>query len=201
MPSPDLLLALLGLALASTWTPGPNNIMLANSGATFGYRATLAHAFGVALGFPVMLFALALGLGEAFQQSPALREALRWAGAAVMLWLAWRIGTAGRAQAAGRPARPFTFLEAAAFQWVNPKAWVLAIGAPAAALAGAHPLAEALVCAGVFAVSGLSSAHGWAAFGAALRRLLSTDARLAVFNAAMGLLLAASALYLLTAEI
>jgi threonine/homoserine/homoserine lactone efflux protein len=200
MPTLDVVLALAGVALASTWTPGPNNIMLANSGATFGYRATLAHAFGVALGFPVMLFALALGLGEVFQRSEALREGLRWFGVAVMLWLAWRVGSAGRAKAERR-ARPFTFAEAAAFQWVNPKAWALAVGVPAAFLAGAAPLNEALVCAAVFAASGLSSAHGWALFGAALRRALSTDARLRAFNAAMGLLLAASAAYLAVAEI
>lgn len=200
MPTLDVLLALAGVALASTWTPGPNNIMLANSGATFGYRATLPHAFGVALGFPVMLFLLALGLGELFQRSAALREGLRWVGVAVMLWLAWRVGTAGRARAERR-ARPFTFAEAAAFQWVNPKAWALAVGVPAAVLAGAAPLPEALLCAAVFAASGLSSAHGWALFGAALRRALSTDGRLRAFNAVMGAMLAASAGYLAIADI
>ena len=197
----DVLLALLGVALATTWTPGPNNIMLANSGATFGYRATLAHAFGVALGFPLMIFTLSIGLGEAFQRSEALREALRWIGVAVMLWLGWRIGTAGRAKAEGRGARPFTFGEAVAFQWVNPKAWAMAIGVPAAFLSGARPLVEAAACAGVFMASGLTSAHGWAGFGAALRRLLSTEGRLRAFNAQMGLLVAASALYLVRAEV
>ena len=197
----DLLTALLGVALATTWTPGPNNIMLANSAATFGYRATMAHAFGVALGFPLMIFALSLGLGEAFQRSDALREGLRWTGVAVMLWLGWRIGTAGRAKAEGRGARPFTFAEAVAFQWVNPKAWAMAIGVPAAFLSGARPLVEAGACAGVFMASGLTSAHGWAGFGAALRRALSTDARLRAFNALMGLLVAVSAVYLAVAEL
>jgi threonine/homoserine/homoserine lactone efflux protein len=187
-------MALTALAFATCWTPGPNNLMLANSGATFGYRATVAHAQGVALGFPLMLFVLALGLGEAFRQSAGLREGLRWGGAALMLWLAWKIGTAGRARAAGR-ARPFTFVEAAAFQWINPKAWVMALST--AALAGAEaPLRGALVAAGVYVAAGLTSAHGWALFGAAMRRWLSTDARLRAFNAAMGLSVAASALYL-----
>jgi threonine/homoserine/homoserine lactone efflux protein len=85
----DALLALAALALASTWTPGPNNIMLANSGATFGWRATWPHAFGVALGFPLMVFVLALGLGELFRESAALREGLRWGGAALLVWLGW----------------------------------------------------------------------------------------------------------------
>jgi threonine/homoserine/homoserine lactone efflux protein len=197
----DLLAALAAAALASTWTPGPNNLLLASSGARFGYRATRAHAFGVAIGFPAMMFALALGLGEAFQRSAALREGLRWAGVAVMLWLAWRIGTAGRAKAEGRRARPFTFAEAAAFQWVNPKAWAMALAIPAAFLSGARPLVEAGICAALFLVSGLTSAHGWAAFGAGLRRLLSTEARLIGFNAAMGMLVAVSALYLALAEL
>mgnify|MGYP005850386603 CR=1 FL=1 len=198
--APDALFALAALAFASTWSPGPNNIMLANSGATFGWRASFPHAFGVALGFPLMLFVLALGLGEAFQRSEALREALRWAGVALLLWLAWRIATAGRARTEGR-GRPFTFLEAAAFQWVNPKAWAMAVSIPAAFVTGAAPLREAAICAGVLAVSGLTSAHGWAAFGSALRRLLSTDARLRGFNIAMGALVAGSAAYLAVADL
>ncbi|MEO1121599.1 MAG: LysE family transporter, partial [Pseudomonadota bacterium] len=118
----ERLLALAAFAFASTWTPGPNNIMLANSGATFGYRASQPHAFGVALGFPIMLFLIALGLGELFKASPVFRETLKWAGAALLLYLAWRIATAGRTKTAGG-GRPFTFVEAAGFQWINPKAW------------------------------------------------------------------------------
>ncbi len=201
----DMLAALAALAFASTWTPGPNNILLASSGARFGWRATRAHAFGVALGFPAMLFILALGLGEAFQRSEALREGLRWGGVALLLWLGWRIGSAGRARdaqergGAGR-GRPFTFVEAVAFQWINPKAWVLAISASAGFVTGAAPVREAAICAAVFVLSGLGSAHAWAAFGAAMRRLLATDARLRAYNIAMGLLIAVSALYLAVAE-
>jgi threonine/homoserine/homoserine lactone efflux protein len=196
----DMLAALTALAFASTWTPGPNNILLASSGARFGWRATRAHAFGVALGFPAMLFILALGLGEAFQRSEALREGLRWAGVGLLMWLAFRIGTAGRARESARRGRPFTFLEAVAFQWINPKAWAMAISTGAAFVSGAAPVREALICAGVFVVSGMGSAHGWAAFGAAVRRFLETDARLRAFNMVMGLLIAASAAYLAVAE-
>jgi threonine/homoserine/homoserine lactone efflux protein len=198
MPA-DLLLALAALAFATTWTPGPNNMMLASSGATFGWRASWPHAFGVALGFPFMLFVVALGLGEAFQRSELLRETLRWAGVALLLWLGWRIATASGAATRGR-ARPFTFLEAAAFQWVNPKAWAMAVSTAAAFLSGAAPLREAAICAGVFVVAGLTSAHGWAGFGAALRRVLSTPLRLRLFNGAMGALIALSALYLAAAD-
>ncbi len=191
----DTLIALAAFAFAATWTPGPNNMMLAASGATFGWRATLPHALGVAIGFPAMLFLVAIGLGEAFQRSGLLREGLAWAGCAVMLYLAWRIATAGPARA-GRRARPLSFLEASAFQWINPKAWVLAIATGASFASGAAPLLEAGIAAAVFLVSGLTSSQGWSGFGAAIGRLLGEGPRLRAFNATMGALLAVSAVFL-----
>lgn len=195
--SPEILTALVAFALASVWTPGPNNVMLAASGATFGVRRTVRHALGVALGFPLMLFAIALGLGEAFRAEPALRDAIAWIGFAVMVWLAWRIGTARPpSEDAARRSRPLSFATAVAFQWVNPKAWVMAIATAATYASGASPGLEAAVAAVVFALAGLTSAFGWAAAGAALGRVLGRGWRLRAFNAAMGLLLAASALWL-----
>ncbi len=192
----DQILALAGFAFAGTWTPGPNNMMLASSGATFGWRRTVPHAMGVALGFPTMLFLIALGLGEVFQSSPTLRTVLTWAGGAVMLWLAWRIGTASAAGSGPRRSRPLSFLEAAGFQWINPKAWLLAIGVAATYASGAAPVLEAAVAAGVFVLAGLTSSQGWSGFGAVLARVLGTGTRLRVFNAAMGVLLALSAIWL-----
>jgi len=195
--SPEILAALAAFALASVWTPGPNNVMLAASGATFGVRRTARHALGVALGFPLMLFAIALGLGEAFRSAPALREAIAWIGFAVMVWLAWRIGTARPpAEGAAGRSRPLSFATAVMFQWVNPKAWVMAIATAATYASGASPGMEAALAAAVFALAGLTSSFGWAAAGAALGRILGRGWRLRAFNAAMGLLLAASALWL-----
>lgn len=197
----DHLLALAGFAFAATWTPGPNNVMLAASGATHGWRRTLPHAMGVALGFPVMVFAVALGLGEVFEAAPAFRLGLAWLGAGVMLWLAWRIGTAAApAPAQGgdteRRGRPLNFIEAAAFQWVNPKAWVMSIGVAATYVSGIAPVREALIVAVIFMAAGLSSSQAWTASGAAIGRVLGTGLRLRLFNAAMGLLVALSALWL-----
>lgn len=189
------LLALAGFALATTWTPGPNNMMLAASGATFGWRPTLPHAMGVALGFPLMVFLIALGLGEVFQSSPALRTGLAWLGFAVMLWLAWRIATADAAKARIR-ARPLRLHEAAAFQWVNPKAWAMAVGVSATYAHGGDPLREAGWIAVVFVVAGLTSSQSWAAGGAAIGRALGTGGRLRAFNLTMGLMLALCALWL-----
>jgi threonine/homoserine/homoserine lactone efflux protein len=189
------LLALAGFAFATTWTPGPNNMMLAASGASFGWRMTVPHAVGVALGFPVMVFLIALGLGEVFQRSQVLRTGLAWAGFAIMLYLAWRIAMAGAATA-NRRARPLRFHEAAAFQWVNPKAWVMAIGVSAAYASGGDPVGDAAIIAAVFVIAGLTSSQTWAAFGAGIGRILGTGARLRGFNITMGLLLAACALWL-----
>jgi threonine/homoserine/homoserine lactone efflux protein len=194
-PGWDAILALAAFAFAGTWTPGPNNMMLAASGATFGWRRTLPHAFGVALGMPVMLFLIAIGLGEVFQNVPALRTALTWAGCAVMLWLAWRVATAGAAKGRAAP-RPLSFLEASAFQWVNPKAWIMCIGVAATFATGARPVLEAAIAALVFAVSGLTSSQGWTAFGAGIGQLLGTGPLLRAFNLLMGLLVALSAVWL-----
>ncbi len=192
---PQILLALTGFAFAATWTPGPNNMMLAASGATFGWRATLPHAMGVALGFPVMIFLIALGLGEIFQRSAALRSGLAWGGFAVMLYFSWRIAMAGTAKTGAR-ARPLNFFQAAAFQWVNPKGWVMAIAAAATYASGGAPLREAGVLAAVFLAVTVPGAQAWALFGTGIGRLLGTGTRLRAFNVTMGLLLAACGLWL-----
>lgn len=182
---PAALGALFALATATTFTPGPNNAMLSASGATFGLRRTIPHAQGVTWGFPLMVFAVALGLGEAFRDSALLREGLRWIGAAVMLWLAWRIATAAPPGAGGGRSRPLSFWQAAGFQWVNPKAWMMCLAVTAQFVDGADPVRDAAVAAAAFAVVGLASSHAWAAFGALLGRWLGVGVRLRAFNALM----------------
>lgn len=196
---PDLL-ALAGTAIAGSWTPGPNTVMLASSGATFGWRRTMPHVLGITFGFPLMLFAVVLGLGEVFERSPELRLALSWIGMAVMLWFAWRIARASAAKAGTRRARPLSFLEAAGFQWINPKAWTLCIGVAATYARGENPVGEALTAALVFGAAGIVGATGWAVFGAAIGTLLGSGRRLRVFNLVMALLLAASAVALVLAQ-
>jgi len=191
----DTAFALIGFAMATAFTPGPNNVMLAASGATFGWRATVPHAAGISLGFPVMLFLIALGLGEVFQRSSILREGLAWIGFAAMLYLSWRIATAGPPDQNPR-ARPLSFLEASAFQWVNPKAWTIAIGVAATYATGTRPLTEAAICAGAFVLAAVPSTQAWALFGVGIGRILGRGWRLRAFNLAMGALLAVSALWL-----
>ena len=191
----DTLAALAGLAVAMTWTPGPNNMMLAASGANFGWRRTVPHAMGVCFGFPLMLFVVAMGLGQVFAAEPRLARALGWVGLVAMLWFAWRIATAGPGGAARR-SRPLSFLEAGAFQWVNPKAWTFAVLVTATYISGSAPAQAALVAAFVFLLSGLGSSQAWTLFGTGVGRLLGTGRRLRAFNLAMAALLVLSAVWL-----
>jgi threonine/homoserine/homoserine lactone efflux protein len=186
-----------GFALAMSATPGPNNALVAATAANFGLRRSLPQVLGVSIGFPAMLVLVALGAAELLRGAPAVMAALRWVGAAWMLWLAWGIATAappvaGAApQGAGR--RPMTLLQAALFQWVNPKAWIIAAGAIAAYTGGeAGLLAEAAALAALFAVAAFASLIGWAALGAGTARLLRDPAALRWFNRVMAALLVLS---------
>ncbi len=184
-------------ALSATLTPGPNNLMLLASGANFGVRASGPHMLGIAIGFPVMVAAVGLGLGAMFEQFPALHEILRWAGSAYLLWLAWRIATAAGAGQARRRGRPLTFLQAAAFQWVNPKAWIMAISAFAVYSApDADPVPQALLFGIVFCAVAFPSCGLWTAFGSMLGRMLKSQWALRTFNGAMAIILAASVVLL-----
>lgn len=184
-----------GFALAMSATPGPNNALVAATAANFGLRRSLPMMLGVSVGFPVMLVLVALGAAEALRGAPRVLEALRWAGAAWMLWLAWGIARAAPPAAGAAPGRPMTLLQAALFQWVNPKAWIIAAGAIAAYTGGAAGLpAEALVLAALFAVAAFGSLLGWAALGAGTARLLRRPEALRWFNRTMAALLVLSLL-------
>ncbi|MGB0412002.1 MAG: LysE family translocator [Pikeienuella sp.] len=191
----ETFLALFGLATAATWTPGPNNVMLTASGVNYGFRRTLPHIAGINTGFPVLIFLVALGLGEVFAASPALREGMRWGGAALLLWFAWKTATAGRASAT-TTARPLTFWQAVGFQWINPKGWTMALATAAQFVTGENPIIESGACALAYFATGLCSASVWASFGVGIRRALSTDMRLRIFNGIMGASLAGFAIFL-----
>lgn len=192
----DSLVALVFLAAAAAFTPGPNNALVANSGATFGLRRTWPHVLGIGLGFPLMIFVVGFFLGGLFQSSALLREALRWLGAAILLWIAWKIATSGSITGGGETPRPFTFLEAAAFQWVNPKAWAMAVAITAQFIQPDALLASALLLGAVFIVMGLGSATTWAVLGHSITRWLTGDHHLRRFNMAMAAVIAACVLLL-----
>ena len=194
----------LAFAVAMAATPGPNNAMVAASGANWGFRRTLPHMLGISAGFPVMLVAVALGAGALLRTRPWVHEALRWVGAAYLLWLAWHIAVArpqvpvGPTRAGGRP---LGFLRAALFQWMNPKAWMAAAGAVLTyTTTGGALLAQAVVLAAIFLVVILPTIALWTLVGVGAARLLRTERALRWFNLAMAALLVASLLPLLRGE-
>lgn len=184
-------------AFVTSITPGPNNVMLTATGANVGIVRGLPHMFGIALGFSLMLFLVAAGAGAALIANPPALLALRIVGVAVLLLLAWKIATAKRA-GTGERQRPVGFLAAAAFQWVNPKAWLICTSAVGSFLRpdGSGPLSQAALFAAIFIAAGIPCMMVWLGFGAAMQRILRTDRALRRFNLAMGLLLAASILVL-----
>lgn len=189
----DIFLALVLFAVVMSFTPGPNNIMLTASGVNFGFARTIPHMMGVEIGFLVLVTACAAGLGLVFAALPALHVALKFAGGAYMLWLAWKVATARPAGEDGDLlARPMTFLQAAAFQWVNPKAVIAALSAIALFMRPGHETFDLPVMLLVFGASTILSVATWTGFGVALRRFLRDPVHARIFNGAMALLLVAS---------
>ncbi|BAP46165.1 LysE family translocator [Pseudomonas sp. 21LCFQ02] len=189
----DLLLAFALFALVSSITPGPNNMMLLASGVNFGLRRTVPHMFGISIGFMVLVLAVGLGLGSVFQSWPWFYTLLRYVGGAYLLYLAWKIATSGPVGDNG-PSRgePMTFFAAALFQWVNPKAWVMAVGAITTYTPMQGYFTNVLVITAVFGLINLPGVGIWAGFGSLLRNVLRDPRRVRVFNGVMALLLVLS---------
>ncbi len=187
----DSLLALSAFALVSSITPGPNNLMLMASGANFGFRRTVPHMLGIGLGFGFMIVLVGLGLVRIFDAFPVTHLILTVVGVAYLLWLAWKIAHAAAPDAARAGARPFSFLQAALFQWVNPKAWQMAL--TAITLYAPDRSVVAILWVGlVFVVINLPSVSTWTVMGQQMGRILSSPARLRAFNWSMAALLVAS---------
>lgn len=188
----DVFLALVVFAFVTSITPGPNNFMLLASGVNFGFWRTVPHMCGIGVGFFTLLLGVGLGLGAVLTAYPQLHVALKIAGGAYLLYLAWKIAMSRSLGDGQSGARPMTFLEAAAFQWVNPKAWVMAVTAMAVYTDPARPFLTVFLVAAAFAIVNFPSVSTWAGFGVALRGFLADPVRLKWFNIAMGVLLAAT---------
>lgn len=190
----ELLFALMTFCVATLFTPGPNNIMLMTTGLNFGFRRAVPHLCGVSLGFAVMVLAVGLGLGAVISAYPQLYTILKYLGAAYLLYLAWVIATASPKMRDGEAVkgRPITFAQAAAFQWVNPKAWIMAVSATSTyATVAAFPF-NIVVIAGLFGLLGFASSGTWVGFGTGMQRVLRNPRAVRVFNLLMALLLVAS---------
>jgi threonine/homoserine/homoserine lactone efflux protein len=180
-------------SVAAAGTPGPSNALLTATGANVGVVRGLPCLFGVAIGMGLMMFLVAFGLGSVILHHPVVLAGIKWCGAAVLGWLAWKIATAGRAGAAVS-GPPVGFLGAAAFQWINPKSWLVCASAAATFLqdGASSALAQSAAFGLTFVLASLPSCLPWLAFGAVLQRVLRSERARRIFNGIMGALLAAS---------
>jgi threonine/homoserine/homoserine lactone efflux protein len=188
--------AFLVFAVVAAVTPGPSNVMLTATGANVGVLRGLPCLFGVGAGMGVMLVLVAYGLGSLVLGSPIVLEALKWCGAAFLLWLSWKIATAGKGGAANGE-RPVGFLGAALFQWINPKSWLVSASAAGTYLQAdaGTAVAQSLAIGALFVAAAIPSGFVWLAAGVGLQRVLDSPRRLRAFNVAMGAMLASSVIW------
>lgn len=188
---PAQVIAFVTFSAVVAGTPGPSNALLTAVGASSGVRQGLASLLGQVTGMGTMLFAITLGLGNVLLAHPPALQVLKWGGAAMLCWMAWRIATAGQAE--GATNAPPGFLRMAAFQWVNPKGWLIGVAAIATFLdrRAGSALAQAATFGSLFTLVAFPSCMPWLAFGAALQRFLRTPRARRVLNGAMAALLAA----------
>ena len=196
MMSLDLLAALAAFALVSSITPGPNNLMLMTSGTHFGFRRTVPHLLGVTGGFVIMTIMIGLGVAGLFNAFPLSFEVLKWASVAYILYLAWHIATAPPlselSDAPELDRKPMTFFQAALFQWINPKAWTMALTAVTVYAPKTNPLLGLTVIAVVFGAINLPAVSLWTLMGVQMRRFLSNPQIQRAFNIGAALLLVAT---------
>lgn len=194
----DQALAFLLFAVVAAVTPGPSNAMILATATKVGAWRGLPCVLGASLGMGLLLSASALGLGQLILAEPGVLKALNWGGAALLLWLAWKIASSDPAsdpQAQGAVG----FLEAAGFQWINPKGWLVAVSAAGTYLQAKTATAweQAVAFGLIFFVAALACGLLWLGLGAALHRLLLNERVARIFNIAMGLALALSVVLVL----
>tara|TARA_R110000851_G_scaffold100161_2_gene215676 strand:+ start:414 stop:1007 length:594 start_codon:yes stop_codon:yes gene_type:complete len=187
----SVIVALAAFAFVTTVTPGPNNLMLLASGANFGFKKTLPHMVGIVVGLSALTLVVGGGLMALFEAYPILNTWLSILSAAYLLWLAWKIATAAPLKENDGKGKPMTLLQAAAFQWVNPKAWAMGLSA-ITLYAPNKTLVSVLIVASVFAVVSFPAISVWAWLGIVVRQWLNSHTRYRVFNISMALLLIAS---------
>jgi threonine/homoserine/homoserine lactone efflux protein len=190
--TPEIFLSLLLFAFTSSITPGPNNMMLLASGVNFGFRRSIPHMLGIGVGFVVLLLGVGFGLGALLAAFPPLYLVLKVVGGGYLLYIAYKIAVSRELSSGEAGNRPMTFLAAAAFQWVNPKAWVMAVSAMAAYSMPSQYIQSVLLVASAFGLVNLPCVSTWAGFGSILREWLSDPVRLKWFNLTMAALLVLS---------
>jgi len=179
-------------SIVTSITPGPNNIMLAASGLNFGFKKSIPHILGIGFGFGVMVSLVGFGIGATLGQSAVMYETLKIIGIVYLLYLAYKIYGAGSVQAEEHPEKPLNFIGAALFQWVNPKAWIMAMGAIATYSTVDSHLAEFIFIGTVFGVVSIPCVGIWAYMGERLQKIVNNQKKVQLFNGSMALLLVIS---------
>ena len=189
----DLFLALVVFAAIAAYTPGPNNTLLMACGINYGFRASLPMIAGVGIGFPILIACVGLGLGRIFESYPIVYTIMKYAGAAYMLWLAFKIATSKPSNGDdSTAAKPLTFLQGCAFQWVNPKAWIMGITALSSYTLANDYYYGVLAVVATFVFMGFTSAATWALFGAVLKSVMGDPRWFRTINYGLAALLVLS---------
>ena len=185
-------LPLLLFCVSTTFTPGPNNIMMLNSGMNHGIRQSLPHYIGISIGFPLMVLMVALGLGAIFIKYAWIKQSLKILGSVYMLYLAWQILTSSNKPGLKGIKKPFSFLQAILFQWVNPKAWLIAIGTISIFTLSKNYVNNAIVISIIYFLVGIPCIGAWLVFGTFLQRILKKPSHRVWFNIFMAVALIGS---------
>jgi threonine/homoserine/homoserine lactone efflux protein len=191
----ELLISIAAFALTATLTPGPNNVLLLSSGLTFGYKRTLPHVFGVFLGFALMVLLVGLGIGIIFEKFPIVLKILKIIGILYLFWMAYKIASSKGNMKIKENHKPFTFMQAALFQWVNPKGWIMSMTAMSIFVTSKeNSITQVFIIAFLFLITGAISCNTWAIGGVALKRFIKDESHVRKFNLIMAILLVLSIL-------
>lgn len=197
----ELLIPIIIFCFATSISPGPNNIMLMTSGVNHGVVKTIPHLLGINIGFPAMVAAIGFGLGNLFIAFPPIYLVIKVLGITYLLYLAWKIARSSMPNVGVESARPLTFMQAALFQWVNPKAWVMAVGAIASFTTSEKMVSQILLIVATYLIVGGMCIAVWLCAGAAMKKFLQNEKQLKIFNLIMALLLVASVVPMALVEI
>ncbi len=190
------LFALMTFAFVSTVSPGPNNIMLMTSGANVGFMRTIPHMLGIVLGFSLMVILIGIGLMGVFTAYPIAHQALQVGCIIYLVYLAMKIALSRPVSSNASTYKPMSFLAAANFQWINPKAWSMALTAVSVYNVSASWQGVIIVSL-VFAVMNIPSVSVWTIAGKQLQAFLNSPSKIKSFNFGMAGLLLASTLPML----
>jgi len=192
-----MILSIATFTLSTSISPGPNNIMLLSSGLTFGYKRTIPHMSGIFFGFPLMVLIVGLGMGALFEKFPLVLTVLKFVGILYLFWMAYKIANNSSSYDVeeNSESKPFSFMQAAMFQWVNPKAWIMAITSISIFVtSNEHGITQIIIISFIYFLSGCVSCNTWAFGGTVLKRFIKSEKSVQRLNIAMAILLVASVL-------